>query len=318
MPTYNCGAYISEAIKSILNQTHKDFEFLIIDDGSTDNTKEIVHSFNDSRIRYIKKGNTGLSDSLNYGLKVASNDLIARMDADDIAHSRRIERQLDFLNSNPKVDVLSSWYAIFHKSNIRYLVKTPTNHEEIVKGLLLYSYISHPGCMYNRKVILKNGGYLDTVFEDYELWLRIMKEVKFEIIPEVLIFQRHRKNSLSRANLIINHKLIYKIQASYYQNIAENFLFDSLKEVEIIKGWREYFYGKPELARKYWFNSLNFSSIDLRVVLGLLATFLPYKILMKFNELRVKFRISYVMHYFNYDNRKTRTQFHKILSGDKN
>ena len=92
--TYNCAPYIAQAVQSILNQTFQYFEFLIVDDGSTDNTEDIVKSFSDKRIRYIKRNHFGRAAGLNFGLKNSSNEIIALMDADDISHPQRLELQL--------------------------------------------------------------------------------------------------------------------------------------------------------------------------------------------------------------------------------
>jgi len=296
MPTYNCASYISDAIKSILNQTYKEFEFLIIDDGSTDNTKEIVYSFNDSRIRYIKKGNTGLSDSLNYGLRVASNDLIARMDADDISLPGRLETQLKYLKENQQYDIISSWYGILYKKKIKYIIKTPTEDKEIKKGLLLHSYSCHAAVLYNRNVILKHGGYRDVIFEDYDLWLRLMNQVNFYNIPQILYLLRFRKDSLSRNNMIERYKDQYSLQAKYYDDLK--YYFNISKGEEIInRGWREYFYGDKKKARKYWKNCL-FINLNYKLYLAYIITFLPGNIFISFKEARIRYRVEYYLHYF--------------------
>src|SRR5438132_11921709 len=113
MPAYNCGKYIAQSINSILNQTYKDFEFIIIDDGSTDNTEEIVLSFKDPRIIYRKTVNKGTSAALNLGLSLALNEWVARIDADDLNVPSRLEKQVKFLNENPGYDIVSSWSVYF-------------------------------------------------------------------------------------------------------------------------------------------------------------------------------------------------------------
>ncbi len=113
MPVYNCELYIKEAIDSILNQTFTDFEFLIIDDASTDKTVSIIKEYKDFRIQLIEKeGNKGISDSLNYGLKVAKGEYIARMDGDDISLPERFVKQVTFLDSNPDVILCGSNFGI--------------------------------------------------------------------------------------------------------------------------------------------------------------------------------------------------------------
>jgi len=313
MPTYNCAAYISDAIKSILNQTFKEYEFLIIDDGSTDSTQEIVSNFNDSRIRCIHKKNSGLADSLNYGLSHATFDLIARMDADDIAHPMRILKQVKTLTQKPNIDVIASWFAVFSGSRIKYIVKTPENNEEIVHQLTLYSTIPHSGCMYNRNQILKSGGYLGEVFEDYSLWLKLKDKIKFYNIQEVLTFVRYRRNSLSRTNLTLKHSIIYKIQEPYYQNLGAHFVLSNVFETNKIKAWREYFYGAPKLARKLWRSSAKYLVKDYRISIAYLISLLPIKVFLQFKEARIKFRMQYLINYCKKENKVLRREFSILL-----
>src|SRR5690606_5635129 len=101
MPAFNPGKYLPEAIESILSQTYSDFEFLIINDGSTDDTLEVIKSYKDSRIRLISRENKGLINTLNEGIDAASGQLIARMDADDICLSTRLEKQVKFFDEHP-------------------------------------------------------------------------------------------------------------------------------------------------------------------------------------------------------------------------
>ncbi|MCP8319033.1 MAG: glycosyltransferase, partial [Candidatus Methylarchaceae archaeon HK01B] len=110
MSVYNGEKYLREAIDSILNQTFKDFEFLIINDGSTDRTVEILRSYHDSRIKIItNEKNMGLTKSLNKGLKIARSEYVARMDADDISYPRRLEVQYEYMKKNPDVGIVGSW-----------------------------------------------------------------------------------------------------------------------------------------------------------------------------------------------------------------
>ena len=109
MSVYNGAPYLHEAIKSILGQTWSDFEFIIINDGSTDDSLQIINSFNDPRIIVIDQENIGLADSLNKGLDLAQGDLIARMDADDISLPYRLQKQIEFMINHPMVGVCGSW-----------------------------------------------------------------------------------------------------------------------------------------------------------------------------------------------------------------
>ena len=113
MPVYNCELYVQEAIDSILNQTFIDFELLIIDDCSTDKTVEIINNYADKRIKLTTKPhNTGLTNSLNYGLSIAQGQYIARMDGDDVSVLDRFEKQVKFLDTNPDIILCGTWYQL--------------------------------------------------------------------------------------------------------------------------------------------------------------------------------------------------------------
>lgn len=312
MPTYNCAEYIFDAIKSILNQTYKNFEFLIIDDGSTDNTKEIVLRFNDPRIKYIQKEHTGFADSLNYGLKIAKYDLIARMDADDISLPNRFEAQLSFYNDNSDYKIISCWYGIFSNNRLKYIVKTPTRYPDIKVKLLLHSTICHAPALFEKKTVIEAGGYKDIVFEDYELWLRLVDKVKFTNIPEVFYLQRYRKDSLSRDNIIQKYKIHYNIQEDYYKDLG---YFFGIKEKEemVYRGWREYFYGNKNKARFYWKSSKNCFE-DYRLFIAYIISFLPDFLFVPFKEFRTRFRLEYCFKYFNKEYTSLRKTVKEILN----
>ena len=164
LPTYNSASIIGHSIKSILIQTFHDYELLILDDGSTDSTEDIVSHLKDSRIHYHKMPHQGLTKTLNYGLSIAKYNIIARMDADDLCVPWRLEKQLSIMNQMSRKTILSSWLGVFINETIKYFVKQPTLSNEIKKGLLLHSFISHPGLMCYKDTLLNNGGYI-TEFE---------------------------------------------------------------------------------------------------------------------------------------------------------
>ena len=160
-------------VNSILNQSFKEFEFIIVDDGSTDNTEEIVKSFKDSRIRYFRLEHKGFVDSANFGISEASSEWIARMDADDIAVQNRFEKQIGHLNKNPEVSFTSCWYAVFSGTKNSFIVRTPVANDQILKRLSLHSVICHPGAIFNKKDFNFANGYIPDTREDYDLWLRM-------------------------------------------------------------------------------------------------------------------------------------------------
>ncbi|HMN49143.1 MAG TPA: glycosyltransferase family A protein, partial [Ignavibacteriaceae bacterium] len=242
MTTYNCGEYISQAIKSVLNQTYKDFELLIIDDGSTDNTQEIVKRFMDERIRFIQSKHIGRSSALNLGLKEASNDLISFCDADDIIHPKKIENQI-ILHKN-RNDLIFTDLAYFQGKEILYTIKSPKELTDIKKKIALHGHLNF-SVMFDRIFIINFGGYDSQKIEfvDYDLWLRIINGSNIIITNEILYFQRLRENSLSTTKTMKKKNLIYKLQKPYFEKLEEHFGITSSKEQLIIKGWREFFYG---------------------------------------------------------------------------
>lgn len=307
MTTYNNAEYLSTSIKSILNQTYNNFDFIIIDDGSTDNSKEIIEGFKDKRIKYLKIENSGLGAALNYGLKLAETELIVRMDADDISLPDRIAKQYDFISKNKNYDIISSWYSAFENKKLLYTIKTPESDEEIKNRFALHSEVIHAGMLYKKDKIFSNGGYKPIVFEDYELWLRIKDKVKFYNLQEVLLLVRYRTDSFSRENTVEKNKLVYAIQAPYYGNdFRKNFLLKSEVEENKLRGWREFFYGEEKNASAYW-NKIGGSLLTMpRIIIAKIVLLFPKKFILWFKENRIRFRLKYFSRYFSNDNVKLR------------
>jgi glycosyltransferase involved in cell wall biosynthesis len=197
MPVFNGGAYLKEAVSSILGQTFGDFEFVIVDDGSTDGSLRTIESFSDKRIRIVAQEHAGLVRSLNRALHIARGPYVARMDADDVALPDRIARQVAFLERNADVAVVSS-NAQLIDSNGCGLGKSTAFHRynrAIRKALMkLINPIIHSTVMFRREVVLGLGGY-DEFFaksQDYDLWLRVSDRHRIVCLPEV--FGRLRKH----------------------------------------------------------------------------------------------------------------------------
>src|SRR5688572_11820056 len=176
MPVYNCSEYVHDAIESILGQTFTDFELIIIDDASTDNTKQVVKSFADPRINLIEKSdNSGLSSSLNMGIDIAKGEFIARMDGDDISLPERLQKQVEFLRVNPKVILCGSWFQIIPGN---YTIEHPLTDEEIRIAFLDYCAIGHPTVMFNGSLLRSSGLKYNQAIEhaeDYDLWTRMIQ-----------------------------------------------------------------------------------------------------------------------------------------------
>lgn len=207
----NGGGYLRESIESILNQTYKEFVLYIIDDASTDNSSEIIRSFDDKRIKFIKnKFSRGLTKNLNFLLKNGKNELVARQDADDISHSVRFEKQINFLKKNNLDLIGSNANLIDAKGNL--IGKRVYQGKNIKKDLFKFNMFLHSSWFGKRRVFEKLKGY-DEKFkfaQDYDFLLRAIKKYKLNICPEKLIDFRWRSDSLSLKHLKEQQKFAMK------------------------------------------------------------------------------------------------------------
>lgn len=215
MPVYNCAQYVDEAIGSMVNQTYKNMEIFIIDDCSTDGTKEKVDSWAklDERIKPVYKSvNTGYVESLNMAIGLSNGEYIARMDGDDISLPERIERQVEFMQENHSVGVLGTGYKQVHSS--RYFIPT-TNSDEIKVGLLFQNQLAHPTVIIRRETLIKLGrGYSNAFLpcEDFELWTELIKITEIINLEQHLLEYRVHSGSTSRKsdNSLLLKKILKK------------------------------------------------------------------------------------------------------------
>lgn len=231
LPVYNGERYLAEAIDSILAQTHVDFELIILDDGSTDASLDILRSYEkrDARIRFIYRENKGLVVTLNEIIDLAKGKWIARMDQDDIAMPQRFEKQLQWLEQT-NADICGSWVQFFGTSDQRIL-KHPCSDAAIKMTLLFGSPLAHP-TVFMKTELIKKLRY-DPVWdkaEDYDLWERADRAGwKMTNIPEVLLSYRQHEAQISSATSIKQQELTQKIR---YRRWV--FVFESLN---LNKSW---------------------------------------------------------------------------------
>jgi len=299
MPTYNCAQYLENSVKSILNQSFTDFEFLIIDDGSTDSTEELISKIEDSRIKYIKLDHVGFTSALNLGLSLAQNEWVARMDSDDIAHPDRLRIQIDKLNSDKRINIISCSYFVFDNKKISYCIKVPEFNYQIKKAILNHSSICHPGVIYRKTLITQNGGYKEHHLGDYELWLRLYDSAYFHNLPIPLMYVRARKNSISRSDLNYTNKIVLNIQKNAFK-------IPSLEKKinDDIKAWNEFNFGSRLNARKHWNNERFHILLKPKSMIAFMLCFLPDQVLQVLQQTKLKqkaelifFRIRYQKYY---------------------
>lgn len=204
MSVYNGSRWIRDSINSVLSQSEDDFEFIIINDGSTDDTPLILNSFNDERLIIINQGNIGLTKSLNRGLSIAKGEFVARIDADDICMPDRLHKQKNFLIENPDVVLVGSNAILIDENNndVGYSV-CPTCHDSLLKRLKKFQPVfPHSSIFFRRDTILSEGGY-NPYFprsQDNELYLRLSEKYQLTGLDEYLVKLRITRNSLSYSN----------------------------------------------------------------------------------------------------------------------
>lgn len=305
MSVFNGENYIEKAIESILNQSFSDFEFLIINDGSTDRTAQILErlSLVDSRVRVIDQNNQGLVSSLNTGLRYARGEMIARMDADDIAYPNRFEKQVAYLLENRDVVALGSAITLIDGTGknlreIRYPVGTAQVRSKMLKG----STLAHPAVLMRRKQVLQVGSYREVCrhAEDYDLWLRLIEIGEIDNLGEPLLYYRHHDDKISLTESFAQRlatecaKFSYQMRKSGKADPLDNMKFpltiDKLKDFDIPDNQLSELYAATFIKlvkQKRAFTASEKSSVDYlaKLILG------HPRLLLRFKTLKALFRL---------------------------
>lgn len=236
MPVYNGEKYLQEAIDSILNQTFIDFEFLIVDDGSQDESIGIVKSYTDPRIRLIENSeNRGIEHVLNQGLEIAQGRYIARMDCDDISMNRRLELQVMFMEQNPEVGVLGGAFRTFGTNGMRGVDRLPENDNELKAQLLFDGPFAHPTVMF-RKTALGDVRYSSDYqyVKDYDFWTKLAPITKFANLSENLLFYRVHPTQVGSANKEEQRKNARKVRHRFVMEYFNNCSQEQLRIHDLI------------------------------------------------------------------------------------
>ena len=222
LPVYNGEKYLKLAIDSILNQTYPYFELIVLNDGSTDSTEEIIKSYKDTRIVYVKKENSGLADTLNVGWRMAKYDWIARMDCDDIAFTNRFEEQVKFLNCN--IDIVGAAALTIDENNNEIgQIYLPKSKDEIIrKGKTAFI---HPTVIIRKSILKKLGGY-DVNFrrtEDLNLWMRYFSigENIYNIQKKLIYYRKPSNRKTSTIEIIEPFINDYLKQKRYFKQLKK-------------------------------------------------------------------------------------------------
>jgi glycosyltransferase involved in cell wall biosynthesis len=296
MPAYNAQKYIGEAIESVLSQTFENFELLIINDGSTDQTSQLILSYTDERIRVINQDNKGIAIALNNGLNYAKSNLIARFDADDICLPQRLEIQYNFMKANPTYSLIGSGvdYIDIDKNHVFTHLPEANTYSEIRQLNYTTCPFIHSSVCYKKEVVMKYGGYnaYAYTFEDHLLWLKLLQHEEAYNLPQSLIKVRLNPESITIdekwrtptfrkiKNTALKKHAITEKEGIQLLEIGKNQHEKKIKEgaYYALLGkkylWNNY---DPVKARKNLFISLKISPFHFKNFFLIIASFLPKK-----------------------------------------
>jgi glycosyltransferase involved in cell wall biosynthesis len=222
---------LKQAIQSILDQTYTNFTLMIINDGSTDKSEDIIRDFKDRRIKYIKhEANSGLICTLNEGLDLAESKYIIRMDADDISLPERFEKQVSFMEANPDIGISGTWLSIIDSD---HFITHPASNEECKVMLLQNTVLGHPSAILRREPIIKNNLRFDKhalYAEDYKFWADAsINGLKLANIPEVLVHYRTHEGQVSAKKASEQLQTVKEVKLWYVQHFFSDLLKTKLQ-----------------------------------------------------------------------------------------
>jgi len=286
MCVYNSARTIGEAIESVLGQTFRDFELVIVGDGSTDGSGNIIESYNDSRIRvFHRQKRVGITKARLFGLEKARGEYVAILDSDDIALPLRLQKQVDFLDNNPDINLVGSWIERIDKAGKKTGIRKYATDPLIIKCILGFdNCIANSSSLYRRDVALEVGAYLfdGNAIEDYDTLLKFNSVGGIGCIPEVLVCIREHQHRLSKTEPFEDKLPVLRSLQKYLEVflgrdvgldvckclfLRNHFITDDkillIKSVEFLLEYSEYFLKQYRL-----------SSTQISEIRELLATYL--------------------------------------------
>ena len=276
IPTYNRRQSIGRSVRSVLNQTYQDFELIIVDDGSTDNTKELVADFNDERIRYVRhEENKGEAAARNTGIKAARCDYIAYQDSDDEWLPEKLARQIELLeNASPEVGVIYTgfWKAENHKRTYVPFSWVSQKNGDIHKELLKGNFIGSPVVLIKKECFNKVGLFDERLrnLVDWEMWLRISKYYHFKYIDEPLVIAHYHSDNVSS-----NHHAFIEALELVLEKYSDEFASDKklLAKHYIDIGNLLVVHKETQNGRNYLIKAIKLYPFNIKLLLVIFFTF---------------------------------------------
>ena len=301
IPTYNSDKYICEAIDSVLSQTCKDYEIIIIDDGSTDNTKNLIAE-NYPTVRYFYSKNKGVSSARNIGISIAQGEFIAFLDADDKWLPEKLEKQLALFENDHQVGMVftENYYFDEHGlKEIKIFKRKLLMYGNIVRNIFLNSYVVTSTVMVRKSVFDDVGLFEEglAIAEDDNMWMRICLKNRIELLDEPLILYRITEGSLSRDNSFQNliqavRKHIEIIMNKYqaiYKCLGKSTIRQKYSQVYFMEAYLYFRQNKYRESRSGFFKSYIYYPFKLKSMLYLISTYVPPWTIEKLKEKKRRF-----------------------------
>jgi glycosyltransferase involved in cell wall biosynthesis len=298
IPTYNRGRFVREAVDSVLNQTFNDYEIVVVDDGSVDDTKEVLASYG-NRIRYIYQTNSGVSAARNRGILSSNGEYVAFLDDDDLWLPRKLELQIKYLDEHPEVGLLfSNTNTATTGEDLRFANKkmsqiSKPHRGKVFRELFVENFI--PCCsVVVRRICFDKVGLFDPSLrnaQDYDMWLRIARFFRVDYIDQPLAIYRHHVHSLSHGveKEIESEILLRKKMISLDPSLLVQFSHQTIKEAyyrsHVHLGWVQMWKGDLKKARKNYWQYIQLDPLDPRVYVLVMITILPFRLISKFGGL---------------------------------
>lgn len=268
LPVYKGEKTVRQAVNSILEQSLQSIELIAIDDGSPDNSWEIIKSITDNRIRCVKQENVGLAGTLNRGISLAKGKYIARLDQDDLSLPERLEKQFRHLENNQNTALVGTWSQIYEEDvPSKRFHKFPITNECLKFALLFDNPFVHSSVMFRTDAIRAMGGYCEDPSrqppEDFELWSRVSRNYKIENIPEVLTVYKEYPQSMSRKYdsqilknvAFISAENLHKLLSDRYSfedclSLSQMYHGDKFQNLDLISAFKMLGYAASEISDK--------------------------------------------------------------------
>jgi glycosyltransferase involved in cell wall biosynthesis len=308
--TYNSERWIEECLRSVLNQTHKNLQVLIVDDGSNDSTVKLIKQISDSRIELFYKEHSGLSKSLNFAMDKIKGNYIARLDSDDLCENERIEKQLSFLKQNPSYGILGTNFNLIDENGKQILkVRNPEKNKWIKDLMPARCSVWIGSSLMQREILDEAGGFNENIYsaQDWDLFLRVIDKTKFYNLQEYLTSKRIHHSNISESQSA--QQETEDILLAYNNSIIKN----SNEKEKIAKanfniGYYYYYVNNFNEASEFFSQAIENGGLNLQ--------FFRYRIFSKYLSVFIKFYRKYRIYklfdwlrYFDNANKYLRSKF---------